>query len=289
MLYTDGRQLCPPRSGSGEQPCFPAERDGAWQKTPFGLRHCWSGKCGHHRGTWQTRPNASACSPLPWRHHCHQTACCVARASTACEGPPPRDKLACWRNRPTPIHTASIDVALDVEQLVDAPNRLQAERRYHRRLLALSLSPRGSFDVSQHKEFPARMRPTAGFQDQTRTTASFIKLAVAAIGIGLQDAGISGEVGLRMFAAAVARIVKHRRRRRRAVERPVIAHIDPGAGKLGFAVGQHRNRRRHRNAAELGRHHMCAQPREQRHQHRRYRAPTWSAKVDRLSGTPSRA
>lgn len=83
------------------------------------------------------------------------------------------------------------------------------------------------------------MGPTAGSQNQTRTSAGLIELAVAAIRIGLQNTRISRQMGLRMFAAAVTRIVKQCSRRRWSAEGPVIAHIDPRAGDVGFSACEH--------------------------------------------------
>ena len=47
------------------------------------------------------------------------------------------------------------------------------------------------------------------------------------IGIRLQDAGISGQMLLRMFAATVRRVVEYRRRRCRSAERSVVAYVRP--------------------------------------------------------------
>jgi transposase len=50
--------------------------------------------------------------------------------------------------------------------------------------------------------------------------------AVCLVGVGLQDAGITRQMRLRMFAAAIARAVEDRRRRPRAGERPVVGAAD---------------------------------------------------------------
>ena len=67
----------------------------------------------------------------------------------------------------------------------------------------LRLALDGRLDVGPSKEFSTRMSPTPCFQDRARTAIGCVKLSIAAIGVGLQDAGICGEVPLRMFAAAV--------------------------------------------------------------------------------------
>jgi hypothetical protein len=59
---------------------------------------------------------------------------------------------------------------------------------------------------------------------------------MAAIGFGLQDAGMLGEVGLRVLTAAVARVVEQRRRGARPGEGPVITHIDPQPPGLGASA-----------------------------------------------------
>jgi len=72
-------------------------------------------------------------------------------------------------------------------------------------------------------------------------------------------------MALRMLAASIARVVEHRPRGIRTAERSVIAHIDPEAGDVGLAAGQHR----HRGVVAMqprGRHDMGLQPLEQRHQ-----------------------
>ena len=46
-----------------------------------------------------------------------------------------------------------------------------------------------------------------------------------------------------MLAAAIARVIEHRRRRRRPAERPIVAHIDPTSPGIGLALGQDRHRR----------------------------------------------
>ena len=46
---------------------------------------------------------------------------------------------------------------------------------------------------------------------------------------------------LRVIAAAVARVIEHRRRRRRSGKRPIVAHIDPTSPGVGLALGQHRH------------------------------------------------
>ena len=107
------------------------------------------------------------------------------------------------------------------------------------------------------------MRPTGRLPDRARLVVDEIELVVAVIGVGLQDAGVSRQMRLRMLAAPIARIVEHRSRRPDAAERPVVAHIDPAASGVGLALRQNRHGRVPRLKPEgrlamqpLGRHHM---------------------------------
>lgn len=97
----------------------------------------------------------------------------------------------------------AVDLALDVEQGVDTLHGLQADRRQHRRALALRGPPRAARDVGQDKELPARMGQAGRFQDRPEFTTWFVKLAVTSVGVGLQDTAIASEMALRMFAAPV--------------------------------------------------------------------------------------
>ena len=85
------------------------------------------------------------------------------------------------------------------------------------------------------------MRPAGGFLDRARLAIGFVKLGVSAIGIGLEDTGIVGQMRPGMFAGSIARVVKHRRRRYRTAERAIVAHINPTSSGVGLALGQNRN------------------------------------------------
>src|SRR4051794_35346874 len=86
------------------------------------------------------------------------------------------------------------------------------------------------------------VNPTSSFQDRPRPAARLIELAIAAVGVGLEDAAIAGQMSLGMLAGPVARVVEHCARRRLSPERLVVAHIDPDPARVGLAFGQHRNR-----------------------------------------------
>jgi hypothetical protein len=64
--------------------------------------------------------------------------------------------------------------------------------------------------------------------------------AIAIERVGLQNAGVAGQMPLRMLARPIARGVEQRRRRILAAERPVVAHVDPDPAGLRRALGEDR-------------------------------------------------
>ncbi len=108
------------------------------------------------------------------------------------------------------------------------------------------------------------MNPTRRLPDRAGFPIALIKLAIAVIGVGLQDAGISRQMRLRMLAAAIARVIEHRSRRAGAAEGLVVANVDPTSPSVGLARGQNRHGRV--IAMEpLGRHHVgLHQPQDRR-------------------------
>jgi hypothetical protein len=135
------------------------------------------------------------------------------------------------------IGAEAIDGSLDLEQSVDALNRLQRDRRDYQGFLAPRLSLCIGLDISQNEELAPAMAPARRLEDRTGTAAWLVKLLVAAIGVGLQNAGKTCEMALGMFAGAVVRVIEHRRRRILSAERLIIAHIDPTSGDVGLALG----------------------------------------------------
>ena len=134
------------------------------------------------------------------------------------------------------IGAEPVDATLDLEQSVDALNRLQRDRREPRfscPRLALGIG----LDISQNEELAPAMAPARRLEDRTGTAAWLVKLLVAAIGVGLQNAGKTCEMALGMFASAIVRVIEHRRRRILSAERLIIAHIDPTSGDVGLALG----------------------------------------------------
>ncbi len=85
------------------------------------------------------------------------------------------------------------------------------------------------------------MDPARGLLDRPRFAVSQIELVVTVIGVGLQDAGVSRQMGLWMLALPIARVVKHRCGGPGAAERPVIANINPAAPSVRLALRQHRH------------------------------------------------
>jgi hypothetical protein len=71
------------------------------------------------------------------------------------------------------------------------------------------------------------MREAGRFQHGTGIAALAIKLVVAAIVIALKDPGPCREMGLRVLAAPIARLVEQGSWRIGPGKGAVIAHIDP--------------------------------------------------------------
>lgn len=87
------------------------------------------------------------------------------------------------------------------------------------------------------------MRPARCLDQRRRLAGGLVEPIEAGIGVGLENAAEALKMALGMIAAAVARIEEHRRRRVRAPERAVVAHVDPGPRRRRLAPGQHRHRR----------------------------------------------
>ena len=81
------------------------------------------------------------------------------------------------------------------------------------------------------------MGPTGGLQNGPGTSPLGIEGVITAIGMGLENPGISLEVLGRMLAASVFRIVEHRRWRNDPAIGPIISAIDPDPARIGLALG----------------------------------------------------
>lgn len=143
----------------------------------------------------------------------------------------------------TLLRTLAIDGALDFEQGVDPAYHLDRDRRQRDFLFAGGLAARVLLDIGHGKKRPTRVAPTGCFIDRPRFSPRKIELVIAVKGIGLQDAGVLGQVRLRVLALAIGRVIKYRRRRRRAAKWPVIPDIDPAPARDRLALGQDRYRR----------------------------------------------
>ena len=96
----------------------------------------------------------------------------------------------------------------------------------------------------------------------------FVELAIAFIGVSLEDPAVVGQVRLGMLAGPVARVIEHRPRRRGPSKRLVVPHVDPDPASVGLALGQNR----HPGVVamqSLGAQHVGLKALEQRHQRRR--------------------
>ena len=141
-----------------------------------------------------------------------------------------------------PFGALSVDRPLDVEQGVDPADHFQRQGRDHCRRLALSLATGVLGQIGHDEERASGVDPAGRFEDRARRAAGLVELAVAAIGVGLEDPGVVGQMRLGMLAGPIARVVEHCRRRRRPAERLVVAHIDPDSAGVGLALGQDRHR-----------------------------------------------
>jgi hypothetical protein len=83
-----------------------------------------------------------------------------------------------------------VNGALGVKDGVDPPHRLDGER--------------GAQQLGQLEQLAPAMRPTPGLGDRPRLSVGLVERVVAGIGIGLQDAGIAGQVPVWVLGRPVA-------------------------------------------------------------------------------------
>lgn len=125
----------------------------------------------------------------------------------------------------------AVDLALDVEQRVDAGDGLISDRRDRRGIAA---PPGAGGEIGQHEELSPGVAPAQRLLDRLWLAVGGEQPVVAGIGIGLQDTGEAAQMLFGMIARAVAGHLEQHRRRIGAAEGPVIADIDPGATGLGL-------------------------------------------------------
>jgi hypothetical protein len=93
-------------------------------------------------------------------------------------------------------------------------------------------------DIRHDEERATSVDPTRGLQNGAGLAIGLVQLVVSSVGVGLENPCVVSEVGPWMFRGAVARVVKHRRRRRRASERAIVAQVNPTPPGVGLALGQ---------------------------------------------------
>ena len=146
------------------------------------------------------------------------------------------ERLALFLAHGAPLFGAApIDGALDLEQRVEAQDRLQSDRGDRLALLAVA---RLFLDIGQFEETPPRMGEAERRRDRRRFDARIEQRLEAIVAVGLQDAGEPGQMLLRMLASPVAGGVIDRRRRRGPGEGPVVADIAPDPPRRTLALGQ---------------------------------------------------
>jgi len=85
------------------------------------------------------------------------------------------------------------------------------------------------------------MRPARRFQDRPWLSPWCIEPIEPGIGIGLQNAGVIGQMAFGMDGFSISGIAKHRRGRVRVTKRRIITHIGPKTPDIGAARRQHRH------------------------------------------------
>lgn len=93
-----------------------------------------------------------------------------------------------------------MDLALDLEQLVNSTDRLKCNRRDCRRRAS---TPRVLGDISQFKTSPA-VRPAEGGRDRRRLASGSEEGIEPALGVRLEEPGEVLKIPRRMFAAPIA-------------------------------------------------------------------------------------
>ena len=134
----------------------------------------------------------------------------------------------------------AVDVALDIEQRVNALDCLQRNRRDRRSGLS---APGIGRDVSQFKELPPCMGPAQCCRDRSLRSRRIVKLVVPAVGVGLQDAGEVPKMPRGMLMPSIARGVIQRRRRCATAKRPVVTDVGLDVPRNRLAFGQDRHGR----------------------------------------------
>jgi len=101
---------------------------------------------------------------------------------------------------------AAVDVALDVEDAVDALHSLKRERRYDDALAGLSLHLSG--DVSELEQVPPRVRPTCSVNDPPLGSARLVERIIAGVIVGLKNALEAGQMFPAVLALPISGIIE---------------------------------------------------------------------------------
>jgi hypothetical protein len=102
-----------------------------------------------------------------------------------------------------------VDAPLDLEQRVNALDRLQRHRRDRGRPLP---TPRVRSNIGELEKLSPRVGPTQGGRNRSVSARGIVQLVIAAIGIGLQNATEVLQMPRRMLMPAITGGVIERRR-----------------------------------------------------------------------------
>ena len=79
-------------------------------------------------------------------------------------------------NGPAPCGALSVDRPLDLEQLIDPPDRFERQRRDRHRLFALRLAASVLGQIRHHEERTPGLDPTSRFQDKPRAGGRVLRV-----------------------------------------------------------------------------------------------------------------
>ena len=133
------------------------------------------------------------------------------------------------------------DLALGIEDGIDAFDGFQRDGRdIFGDPFAL---PGGGLDVGQFEELPPGVAPAERAEHRRGFAGRIVNAVIAAIGVGLQDAGPARQMPGRMFHSAVGREVIERCRWCPTCKGPVIPQVSPEPSRLRPTLGHQRHGR----------------------------------------------
>jgi len=77
----------------------------------------------------------------------------------------------------------------------------------------------------QYRRTAARMSPKSRFQDQPGPSVRLVQPVAVVVGAGLQDAGVTGQMRLELFAASISQVIEDRLRPHSVGKMPVVADV----------------------------------------------------------------